>query len=300
MKRQLLAFSLLSVTLGAASAGLLQDEYTLRLNFEPGQVDRYQAEMVSTMKMSSPGAGDQDFSVKGTMDYAYHFGKVGDDGKAELEMKVTNIQVEASGAAEAMMSGQEMPKEYSIVGKIDDRYRLTDAKTVGLPAQTQMIMSLGGSGTSSVLFELPEKPVKVGDTWPVRMPANPMVGDKPQELTAKFVGIKEVEGTPFYEIQVAGNVPLDIDMAEVMKKMSEAAGGAAGGGGGMADLLAGMSIRIKGALDVTNTAHFEVKTGRLSTMDTKVDAKQTMSMAELGVSIDIAGTTRVKMKLAKE
>jgi hypothetical protein len=299
MKRIALYALLFTLAFAVSSAALRQDDHAIRLRVQSGQVDRYKVEIASDMKISGAGAGDQEFGLKGSMDTAYTFGETDATGKTDLEMKTTNIKMEASGAAEMMMGQQELPKEYSIMGKVDDRYRISEMKTAGLSAQTQMVMGMGGTGAMSMLFELPEKPVKIGDTWQVNMPKNPMMGDKEYPLTAKLLGIKEVDGVSAYDIEIGGKVDLDINMSEVLKKM-QAAGGASGGAdGGMMEMMAGFEIMMKGVMNVSGSAQVDQKSGRLLANSTKMATKQVMTIGGVGISVDVNGSTTVSMKLAK-
>ncbi len=284
-------FAPLALMAAAALVGfaLRQDEQLIRLKIEDGRVDRYRVEIDSAMKMNAAGLGEQDFGLKASMDTSYAYGAPGAEGKADVEVKTTNMKMEASGAAEMMMGNQELPKEFAVKGKMDSRYRLTEAKTTGLNAQTQMMMGMGGASSMSMLFELPEKPVKIGDTWPVFMPKNPILGDKAHELVAKLVALKDADGAAVYEVQISGKVDLDVNMSEAFKKVSDP---------NAENPLAMLGeMTMKGTLDVSGTALVNRKDGHLMRNETKVAAKQTLSVG--GINADVNGVTTVKMVLAK-
>jgi hypothetical protein len=275
-----------------AYAGSFQQGYLLRLNHKPNTSDKYKIELVSNQQMNAPGA-PPNIDVKGSMDFEVNTGDV-KEGLADVEMKTTNLKIDA-GELSGMMRADQMPKEIVTKAKLDDRYRLTQATTSGLTPQAQMMMGMSGSNSSAMFFELPEKPVKLGDTWEVSMPKNPMFGEKEHKLIATLVSLKEYDGAPVYEFSVRGKFDFDVNMADIVKAMA-AAPGAAGADPNAPD-LSGMDMRMKGIISISGSALVSRADAKMHFSTMKMESKQTMSV--MGMDIDIAGTTTVNMKLAK-
>lgn len=285
-------FLVLAIAASFAAQG--QDEYLIRRTQTANSVERYKVSMATKMNMGAEGQ-NQNMDFTGTMDFDIATGQVDEKGVADVELKTSNLKFESEGAGPEMMGGEDIPKEMVMKGKLDDRYRLTEAKAVGPASQAQMMMSMSGSGSSAFFFELPEKPVKVGESWKVVLPSNPFLGEKEHSLTAKLIAIKDVEGESAYEIHVEGEIELDVDLSEAMKKAFEASGES----GGLGDMLAAMAMKMKGKIGYDATQMLARKDGRLLNIVVKMDNKAQMEMTELGMKIDVDGTTTLTMSPRK-
>lgn len=285
MMRRLTVPTLILAAAALLAAGRYQDEHLLRFELKPDSSEKFKVEMTMDMDMDAPGAPPS-MNMKSTMDFELLTGKIGEDGKADIEMKTTNMQVEGD-----MLGGNapEVPKEMVVKAKLDDRYRITDVKAHGPPDQAQMIMGMSNANQTSMFIEFPEKPVKIGESWTFAMAKNPMLGEKEHLLTATLKGLATVQGTPAYEIDLSGKIDLNVDMAEAMKK----AGAGAGDGGGVGEMMAGMEIIVKGSIDVAGTVFIAQKGGRLLSSQTQMASKQSMEM--MGMNLNIAGKTNMKM-----
>lgn len=286
-------FLLLAIACSFAAQG--QDEYLIRRTQAANTVEKFKVAMTSKMNMGAEGQSET-MEVNGTMDFDLSTAAIDDKGVAEVELKTSNMKFESEGPGAEMMGGDAIPKEIVMKGKLDDRYRLTDVKSVGPASQTQMMMSMGGSGSSAFFFELPEKAVKVGDTWKVVLPANPFMGEKEHALTAKLVGLKDVDGESAFEIHIEGTIELDVDLAEAMKKAGEAGGEA----GGFGDMFASMGMKMKGKMDYDTTQILARKDGRLLDVTAKMASKMQMELSGAGLTIDMDGTTTLKMSPRKD
>ncbi|MFY9234283.1 MAG: hypothetical protein WAO58_07470 [Fimbriimonadaceae bacterium] len=269
------AFALLAVA--------AQDGVVLRKQLTANSTEIYNVEMKS---VNSTPMGDA--SVDGTMKMTYKYGQIDKDGKADIEIITSDIKLKLGGVAE-MAEGMmgEMPKTTTVKGKIDDRNRLTDMKAVGAAAQMAMLTGSSASNSNqSVAF--PEKGVKVGDIWEIVMPANKAAGMSETKLTGKLVSEKTVDGVVTYVVSMYGTIPIKMNMAEMMK---DAPGGAAAGM--PADLM------ITGKVDLKMDSVIDKVTGR--TLETIMTAKSVgaISGESLPMVIDTAGTTTVKITLAK-
>lgn len=110
-------------------------------------------------------------------------------------MVTSDIKMQVEGNS-PIPAPNEAPREIVVKGRMDSRYRVFEPKVEGLnPAMAMMSQNLSGMNLG---IELPEGPVKVGDTWDVTIPKNPFLGEKVQTLKASFAGQKSVDGRSVY------------------------------------------------------------------------------------------------------
>lgn len=276
----LLAVSGLTFAFAAAA----QESFLLRLDLKPNTSDKYKLELVSNQVMSGPPGVPPNIDVKGSMDIEMVTGAV-DKGTADVEMKTTNVKIDA-GEMSGMMPMDQLPKEIVMKAKLDDRSRLTQTQVQGVPAQAQMMMSMSGSNPAAMFVELPEKPIKIGDTWEFAMPKNPMYGSKEHKLLATLVALKEYDGVPVYEVSVRGNFDFDANMGEIFKSMS-------GGGGAETPQI---DMTTKGTISMTGSSLISRKDGKTYFTTTKLTSRQVVSV--MGFDLNIEGVTTVNMKKA--
>jgi hypothetical protein len=281
----------LAVSAGAlAFAGLAQDEHLLRLELKPNTVSKYKLSIVSNQKIDAPGA-PSNIDVSGTMDLDISTLSLDEKGLADIEMKTTNIKFDAGDMA-GTVDPDQIPKEMVVKGKLDDRYRLSQAQAIGAKtSDAQMLMSMAGSSSTTMFVELPEKTIKVGDSWTFNMPKNPMTGDKEHALTATLVSLKNHHDVPVYEIAFKGNAIYDVNLSEAMKKASQG-----GGGGGMVDMIANMDAKLKGNIEIEGSSLIARQGGKTQFQTMKMTAKNIVNV--MGMDIPIDGVTTFEMKLA--
>lgn len=276
------------VLAGGLMAGKFQDSYLLRYELKPKSSDKYKMSMTMNMKMDAPGAPPS-IDIKSTMDFELNTLDVGADGKADVEMKTTNIKMDTG---DLPGGGEDAPKEMVIKAKMDDRYRLTDAKAGAGMDMTQMMMNMSGANQSMMMLELPENPIKVGDSWEFEMAKNPILGEKAHMLKATLKSLTEYEGTPAYEVELTGKIDLNVNLGEAMKKANEAAGAA----GGAAAMFEGMDMTVKGQIGVAGKVYISRKSAKILASETTMDSKQAMEM--MGMTINMDGVTKITMKSA--
>jgi hypothetical protein len=266
--------------LAAALSAGVQDAYLLRYDLKPNTSEKFKIEIQSKQKIGFPGAPPE-IEIKGQMDFEMATRDLDEKGLADVELKATNVKMEGP---EMPMTG-EMPKEIIFKGKLDSRNRMTGLQAAGLPAEAELTMRMSGASSSITFVELPEGPVKIGDTWEIEMPKNPMFGDQVPKLTAKLLALKEFDSEPAYEIGLTGKVTYDINLGEALK--------AAGGENPMGDL----EIRMKGTTGFEGLAYLARAGGKTLELSMTMDAKQTMSV--MGMEGPVDGVTTTKMKRAK-
>jgi len=205
-------------------------------------------------------------------------------GKSDLAMNFTDI-VWDMGQMGAMMGNQELPKEMKATGKIDARNRITDLKTPNMGVRSMMMGA--GNPFGGMFVEFPEVPVKTGETWKVEMP-NPMSKEKKSELTATLVGEKEFDGAGAHIVSLKGTMNIDGDLGEMMKGTPEA------------EMTGGMKMLMVGKVDITGEALVEKSTGRTLSMSMLLKSAQKVDMPDMGMKMNLVGSTTVKMSLAKK
>lgn len=271
-----------------AMAATTQDTITLRRVLKEGQTDVYTQSMVMTQSVdaSAMGGGSQDMEFTQTSTMSYKTGKLDEDGKkAALTIEVDDIKIEAEGMAQMMMTDQ-MPKEYTIKGKIDAMNYLSDLKVEGMPAMMQMF-SGGAKGMSSTLnyIVFPEQAVKVGDSWDMKLPKNPMFGDKEPVFKASLTQFKDVKGAKAAVITVKGDMPMNMNVGEMMKDAPDA--------GPMGQ----MNMVMTGTMKFTTTVTIDVATGRMLLIENTTDSDMELEMVDMGAKLPITGTMKMKLAL---
>jgi hypothetical protein len=228
--------------------------------------------------------GDQDLDLISTMKMTLKTGAIDPaTGQATVDSTITDIKNKTEGGLAQMLDQQagQIPKEIKSSGKLDARNRLTLAPAKG---SGMMEMLLGSSSpTSAFMFvAFPEKAVNVGDTWPVELPKSPMFGKEAPTITAKLTGEKDGN----WIINVSGTIKIDADLTEMLKNAPN-------------NPMAGQKALMKGTMDLTGEALVDKVTGKTTVYTTKSNTKSKMDMPDMGMSVDIAGTTTTTIKLQK-
>lgn len=280
MKRSFFVLSLALVSIASAS----QEGVLLRRALKEGAKDVYLMTMKSKNAISGGPMGDMDFSVDGTMKMTYLFGKVDAEKKlADITLTVSDINMKLGGGSAPMAEGMmgQMPKEIKVEGKMDEFGNIKESKMSGQSMQMQMMTSGGFSGTG-IIF--PEKAVKVGDSWDMKLPKNPMFGNKEQTIPAKIVGEKDIDGVACYELSYDGSIPVDMDLSKIAEES-----GAPGG----------MEMTMKGTAKIKGTAQVDKVTGRLVMSDTTMNSKMKLDISAAGMTLDMNGDVQTVIKLQK-
>lgn len=275
-------FALLAVT-GVAVATAPQD-VTLRRTLKEGTSDVYTVNTKSKQNMDIPQMGEQDITLDTTLKLTFKYGKV-DNGKADVELIMTDFKVSAGGALAAMMPDMSgmLPKEVKTTGKLDELGVISEMKTAGMGMQEMMVLGSQTLANSIAMVVFPKDAVKFGDTWTMPIPDNKTAGIQGATVEAKLVGEKQVDGIDCYEITTSGKFPMKLNMGDVMD--SDAAG-----------MMDGMVMT--GTITMKGTNLVEKATGRLVKFDGGFKSNQTMSMGGQG-DMQMSGDTTVTMKLAK-
>lgn len=265
----------------AALAAASQDGLLLRRTLTEGATDTYTVQTVTKQVVQLPnGMGEQEMGSTVDATYKVKTGKVDAEKKsAAVELTYTIDKVDAEGALGAMagQGGPETGKPMSLTGSLDELGRLKMEAPKGTsPALATLMSNSSSLGGNMVSLELPEKAVKVGDTWEVIVPKSPFTGTKDQKLTAKLIGEKEVDGKAAYVISTEGTLEIDADLT----KMAEDA----------PPPMKGQKMFLKGKSELKTDGVVEKATGKTLRMTTKMKLKQTMEIPDMGMSIETTGT----------
>lgn len=270
----------------ASLAVASQDDGTLiRRKLEANTQDSYQIETKMHQTVNSPMTGEQEVSVNNVSTYLLKYGVLDDKGEsAKVTGTITVDKLDADGPMAGALG--KKPEPVNITGKIDTRNRLTLDK---IPGADQMAMMMGGaqSATSASMFvELPEKAVKIGDSWDVVIPKSPFTGKEDQKLTAKLVESRQVDGKDVWVISVEGPMKIEFDSATVPKdpKASD-------------NPMANMRLVIKGTVGMKSEGLVDKATGKTLSMKSSGKIKLNMEIADAGLTFDSSGTVESKVTL---
>jgi hypothetical protein len=279
MTKTLILAGMAVATLAVAA----QDGSLLRRTFVPGATDVYRIESSMRQSFTLPGMGEQDLTVDNVQLYSVKVNKV-DGDTAEIETVTKTEKLEFGGGMASMIPTPPTPGPVTLPGRLDNRNRATFTK---IPSSPEMAMfSAALSGTYSIMVELPEKAVRVGDTWQIVVPKGPFTGREDQFLTARLTGERVVDGVSAWVVQITGRLNSTIDMNELAKDNPDAN-------------PMGMSMVIKSVMDVKGEGLVEKATARTLQMDTSIGTKQNVNITDMGMSIDSSGTTTMRVRLQK-
>ncbi len=264
----------------SAVALAAQDGVMLKLNLKPGK-DSYKIETNVKQVIQLPnGMGEQEIKIDTSSDLDVVIKSVGADGYADVEALTSNVDIKSEGQMAGMLGNT--PKSYKSTYKMDAFGRTKDMKTEGFTEQQQMMMSsFAGASSQSIIF--PDKPVKPGDEWDVPVPKNPAMA-KDQVLKAKLIGEKEIEGIKVWVIATSGPLTMAMDLSKMMEADPN-------------NPAAGMKMTMGGVMEVSGETYLEQGTFRVITSIQKAVSKMKMEMPDMGMTMDIGGTTTTKMTL---
>jgi hypothetical protein len=286
MKKRNTVFSL--AALSVVAFAFAQDEFVVRRELKEGAKDAYKVttKVSQTMTPSDPNqaamvGGEMKFDMSMSLDMRVSLLKLAEDKKsADVEMAFENI-VYDFGAMAGMVPQENLPKSIKATGKMDDRSRLLDFKMPDLPA------ALAGSRgmMGPMMVELPEKAIKVGDTWDMPLPTAEMLGAKDGKMVAKLVALEEYEKIPALVVDLSASIPIDADLSQMA-----AASGAPP-----------MKVLAKGKFDMKGRAIVDRATGKTLKMDLNFDTTSHVIMPEVGVEFDSVGvgTSGVQIVIPK-
>jgi len=255
------------------------DAFTFRRIFVVGETDTYDLANSSdmTIDLSAMGAGSQSFKTEMGGKLTYKTLKVNSEkGEATVEAKFHDLDMKMD-----MPGMQDMPKEFTMTGTMDARNRYKDVKLEGMPDMMRLTSESSMKQLASA-FQFPEGPVKVGESWDFVIPKDGKVFTKDQTMKVKFLSTKVVDGKTLADLDVSGDIELDIDSSKL---------GGDGGGSPMGDMT------IKGKVHNKSLVRIDVASGKLVYLETDSNSDMNIEMAQ--GKLPMSGTTKSVMKKAK-
>lgn len=265
------------VAASVVSAAALQDASRLRLSLVESRKDVFtiKSEMKQTLDMA--GVGQQEMTINSSMKMAVETGKKGEDGKASIEMAVSDFEMKLEGMAGA--PDMPSPGNYVIKGKIDELGRITDTKIEGPEASMAQMMNASSQQTPYFVV-FPDRDVKVGDSWKIPIPKNDLAMTADSELTAKLLGEKTVKDVVVFEIQLMGDVLVDGDPSKANPDVP-------------------FAMKTKGKVSMDGLYWVEKSSGRTIGYQTKMRSDMTMELTDMGMTISTKGSGTMTMDWVK-
>lgn len=263
---------------GFAVIAMAQDGIKLRRVFTAGTEDSYAFQFNSTNSMETP-QGNMDIKLKGTSTFVVKYKEI-KDAKADIDLITRDMKMESEGGPD-MGAAQNLPKEITVQAKLDDRNRLSDVKSgAGVNPMIQMMLSSLATTSGGYFIEFPEGALKIGDTWEIAVPKMTEKSPVNGKMTAKLLADKGET----YEVEVTGDVPMKMDMAELMKDDPNAAAG-------------GMEMVMTGTMKTSYKAIVQKSTGKALSIDGKVNSDLKLDITNMGISMPGKGTLDFSAKL---
>lgn len=272
------------MVLSALALAFTQDEFLLRRALVSGEKDAYKVttKVVQTMTPTDAGAGalvggETRFEMSMSLDMASSIDKVAEDKKsATFDLSFSNI-VYDFGSMSGMVPQDSLPKSMKANGKIDERGRVLEMKMPDLPAT----LGAGGGLAGPMMVELPERAVKIGDTWDMAIPTADMLGAKDAKMTAKLIAIEDYETIPALLVGLSASMPIDADLGNAVQ-----ASGAPP-----------MKMLAKGKFEMKGRAYVQRSNGKTLSMDISFNTTSRVNMPDVGIEFDTTGhgTSTVKI-----
>lgn len=284
--------ALLALTTAAIAA---QDSITIRRELKAGTTDVYKAENEVKQIIDVPSMGEQDILVTQIATINVKTLAVNSEkGTADVEALTKVEKSTTEGSLAAMMGAPDtkLPEPKTEKGTLDSRNRLVflrDPKAK--PAQGPGAMMAGMPGMSEIsaqalltFVELPEKPIKVGESVEVALPnasGAAGMGMKDVKMTIKLIGEKEVEGQKLLVLTYSGNMKIDIDPSKNPQASQ------------------GQGMKMSGTAVLSGEGIVDKATGKTisNLMSIKNDVKVFIEQA--GMDIPVRGTITMKLNLVK-
>jgi hypothetical protein len=166
------------------------------------------------------------------------------------------------------------PKAFSETGVIDSHGRFVTKQYDDPKIQSAMSAFAGSDPQQAIIFiELPDKPVRVGDSWTMPMSGGKIMGLENAKMKLTFVGTGEVHGHPVWKVRVSGHYPIAMDMGKILSKM-----GSMGGQGANADAMKKLSMTITGTMELSGSGAVDQRSGKTVALNNGVTMHVNVSM----------------------
>jgi len=286
----------------ASVTAMQGQEVSLRLKFSPKQIRIYEHQMSgeSTVTVKPPGQQETSFTTKaeGKVIHRERIDEVDKDGVAAVTMTVSgNLKFEAKGLPE----GPQMPPEIeiqpiSVRFKIDPRGKVSEVRMdidelrnrPPVPAPISMLQMQGMSWQGLLL---PEKPVKVSDSWDVSAKVDFKLEDRTLEFEvrgkARLVALEKLNDRNCAVIEVTADLPdtgkLFSELAPVPEMRENISAKIEGQVASKfwLDIAEGLIVRSETSGKVNVTLTFKTPTGESFTMMSKGSFKDEQRLVKV-------------------
>jgi hypothetical protein len=270
------AFGLLGAVAFAGQEGVF-----LRRQLAEGSTERYRVDIKMNTVLEMPsGLGEQELGMTSSAELDLKIGKMNwqiPGAPIEAVMKVTKLETEGIMAG---AFGDKVPPPATVKGTLDIFGKLRPLRST-----SQAGFDLGQMQSlsfSMLAIELPEKAVKVGDSWRVVVPQSAMT-KKNQFLTATLKG--EQRGA--WVVKLSGNYKIEMEPRAISA------------GDGPASPLTGQKVGVKGEIGVEGEGIVDKLTGRTRKLTTKSKTKQVATIESMGLTINSESTMDSTVTLVK-
>lgn len=283
----------------ATAAIAAQDSITIRRELKAGATETYKIESEVKQLIEVPSMGEQDMIANQVSTVTLKTLSVdAEKGIAQIETLTKVEKSTTDGSLAAMMGGStaKLPDPKTEKGTLDNRNRLVIAQAPNAGTNTQggggmMSMGMPGMAAASAqtllsLIELPEQPMKVGESVEVPIPntaAGTAAGIRDLKMTLKLVGERVVDGQTLLVLAFSGDMKLDIDSS----KSPNAANNPMG------------NMKMSGTAKLSGEGLIEKATGKTvsNVMNIKNDMK--VFVEQVGMEFPVKGSIVTKISLVK-
>jgi hypothetical protein len=271
----------IATSLLATVALAAQDGTLLRRALKVGEEDSYTLTSKTVTTVELPGGmGEQEIQFNQKSSYKVKTVKLTEKG-ADVETTSQVEEFDAEGMP-GMADMEQLKRPVTLKGTLDAQNRL---RVVTEAAANPMSMMMGSqtSGAGTAFVELPDGPVKVGDTWQVEMPKSPLM--EAQKVTSRLAGEKVHNGRPVWIVIIEGKLDLKMGPMELP------------GDGG--NPMAGQRISIQGEMLLNSEGLVDKETGKTVRMESKSAMKMSTSLVDMGLDINSSSSTTNVLEIKK-
>jgi hypothetical protein len=271
----------ITTSLFATVALAAQDGTLLRRALKVGEEDSYTLTSKTVTTVELPGGmGEQEIQFNQKSSYKVKAVKLTEKG-ADVETTSQVEEFDAEGMP-GMADMEQLKRPVTLKGTLDAQNRL---RVVTEAAANPMSMMMGSqtSGAGTAFVELPDGPVKVGDTWQVEMPKSPLM--EAQKVTSRLAGEKVHNGRPVWIVIIEGKLDLKMGPMELP------------GDGG--NPMAGQRISIQGEMLLNSEGLVDKETGKTVRMESKSAMKMSTSLVDMGLDINSSSSTTNVLEIKK-
>ena len=274
--KSLIWMSALTMVSGIAIA---QDAFQLSRLFEVGKTDRYTVtnKTISTVDMSAMGAGEQETVIETSFNAAYTIASV-KEKVANIDISYTDFKLAVKGemAAQMGLSEDMFPKEAKASGKMDATGALSDYKLLDAKLKSSLTMMGGETALESFNWvRLPAGVLKEGTEFKLPVPKMPsFTGDK-NTFDGRVIKVMDFDGKPAVQVVYGGTLPMEMDLAEMMKDNPNASEGIP-------------KMTMSGNVKMSFTVVFEKSTGKVLKLESFSSGTQKINLVDMGISFPLS------------